>query len=421
MQQHLVGTEYTSVLSPRDRLARRQTVRAERVIVEYEQRRNEMGRTSAAPFDVGVLRGKHATAATQPDKSLILSRAALAALPHSPKLVVTRHPDQLLETWLQDIEGELKIRFGFAYISGQNEPIVTMIIHSYQGVAVRFDGCRSLMASNFTMHLPMDYGEACFLCPSIMSIYPANSTELSLFALGCRQTLPSDAPPLDPSVLASLLGPRFVVSVATPRSQDNQLFPDELQHVARAVEKRREEFGTARVCARRALAQLGLAPCSLVPNWDGSPRWPPGIKGSISHTKDCCAVVVTSAPDVIGLGIDIEEDTPLLAELVPMICTPEEQRWTSAFGRDARGYLTKLIFSAKEAFYKCQYEITRTLIDFQEVQLSIDLASGAFSVSGIKREGPQWSCVRRACGKFRRDSGFVVTTTLLTSNTAVLT
>lgn len=209
--------------------------------------------------------------------------------------------------------------------------------------------------------------------------------------------------------------------MATPRLQDNRLFPDELQHIARAVEKRRAEFGTARVCARRALAQLGLEPCSLVPNRDRSPRWPPGIKGSISHTKNCCAVVVTGAPDVIGLGIDIEEDAPLLAELMPMICTPEERLWISTFGRDSRGWLAKLIFSAKEAFYKCQYDVTRTLIDFQEVQLSIDLAGGAFSVSRIEREGPQWNCVRCARGKFRRESGFIVTTTLLTSTTAVST
>lgn len=236
-----------------------------------------------------------------------------------------------------------------------------------------------------------------------------------------RRASTLDAPPLDPSVLASLLGSRFVVSMATPRLQDNRLFPDELQHIARAVEKRRAEFGTARVCARRALAQLGLEPCSLVPNRDRSPRWPPGIKGSISHTKNCCAVVVTGAPDVIGLGIDIEEDAPLLAELMPMICTPEERLWISTFGRDSRGWLAKLIFSAKEAFYKCQYDVTRTLIDFQEVQLSIDLAGGAFSVSRIEREGPQWNCVRCARGKFRRESGFIVTTTLLTSTTAVST
>jgi 4'-phosphopantetheinyl transferase EntD len=212
-----------------------------------------------------------------------------------------------------------------------------------------------------------------------------------------------------------------VVSMARPRLQDNQLFPDELQHVARAVQKRRAEFGTARVCARRALAQLGVRPCSLVPNLDRSPRWPPGIKGSISHAKNCCAVVVTNASEVIGLGIDIEEDTPLLVELMPMVCTLEERQWISAFGPDTGGWLAKLIFSAKEAFYKCQYETTRTLIDFQEVELSIDLIGGAFSVSGITREGPLWNCVRSASGKFRRESGFIVTAALLTSNTCVST
>jgi 4'-phosphopantetheinyl transferase EntD len=239
--------------------------------------------------------------------------------------------------------------------------------------------------------------------------------------MALHNALKSGGSPLDRSILASLLGPQFVVSMTTPRLQDDQLFPDELQYVAHAVEKRRAEFGTARVCARQALARLGLEPCSLVPNADRSPYWPAGINGSISHTTNCCAVVVTDAVEVIGVGIDIEEDTPLLPEIVPMICTPDERLWMGEFDQDTRRCLAKLIFSAKEAFYKCQYSSTRTLIDFQEVELNIDLIGGAFSVSKITRQGPQWSCVRHAIGKFRREAGFIIATSLLTSSTPIST
>lgn len=222
--------------------------------------------------------------------------------------------------------------------------------------------------------------------------------------------------PLDPSVLESMLDARFVVSTAAPKLYDDQLFPDELRYVARAVATRRAEFGTARVCARRALARLGLDAGPLVPDQDRSPRWPPGIKGSISHTKSCCAVAVTAASDVTGLGIDIEEDTPLRDALVRMICTDEEQLWIRTMAPQLAGHLAKLIFSAKEAFYKCQYGTTRAFIDFRDVQLKVDLGEGAFSVARIEREGEPWRRLRDVRGRFRRAAGFIVTSAVLPSD-----
>lgn len=227
--------------------------------------------------------------------------------------------------------------------------------------------------------------------------------------------------PLDPSILESMLDARFVVSVAAPKLCDDQLFPDELRYVARAVETRRAEFGTARVCARRALARLGLDAGPLVPDQDRSPCWPPGIKGSISHTRSCCAVAVTDAPEVVGLGIDIEEDTPLGDELVRMICTEEEQLWVRRMAPRFAGCLAKLVFSAKEAFYKCQYVTTRAFIDFREVHLKVDLAGGAFSVARIEREGEPWNRVQSVRGRFRQDFGFIATSAVLTSDTSPLT
>lgn len=210
------------------------------------------------------------------------------------------------------------------------------------------------------------------------------------------------SPPLEPSVVTSMLGPQFVVSVARPRLLDDELFPEERRYIARAVDKRRAEFATARVQARYALAQLGVEPCPLVPHQDRSPHWPPGIRGSISHTAGCSIVAVTRAPEVAALGVDIEEDTPLPADLVPMVCTSQERLWLDGFGAEERGWLGKLTFSAKEAFYKCQYGVTQTLLDFDEVQLRMDLPAQAFSVTSIKRDGSPWDRIRRISGKFRR-------------------
>jgi len=77
-----------------------------------------------------------------------------------------------------------------------------------------------------------------------------------------------------------LFSPRVVTAEAVPALVDAQLHPDELAAVERAVPKRRAEFGTARLCARRALSSLGFEPAALLPHEGREPRWPPGAVGS---------------------------------------------------------------------------------------------------------------------------------------------
>src|SRR5262249_40222461 len=145
-----------------------------------------------------------------------------------------------------------------------------------------------------------------------------------------------------------------------PRFIPSLLHPEELAAISNAVPKRQAEFATARVCARDALRRLGVAAGALVPYPDRSPRWPDGVVGSITHTEDQCAVVVCRSTEVRGLGLDIEQDTPLSPELLALICTKNERQ---RIAEDPER-LGKLFFSAKEAFYKCQYPITKTVLDF---------------------------------------------------------
>ena len=61
------------------------------------------------------------------------------------------------------------------------------------------------------------------------------------------------------------------------------LYPEEEAVIARAVDKRQREFTTARVCARAALAALGLPPAPILPGQRGAPGWPNGVVGSMKH------------------------------------------------------------------------------------------------------------------------------------------
>ena len=215
--------------------------------------------------------------------------------------------------------------------------------------------------------------------------------------------------------LKEMLGPSFAVAADIPRLVNEELFPDERLYIAGAVEKRQAEFGTARICARRALAQLGVSPCSLVPHIDRSPSWPRGIVGSIAHTEGFCVAAVTNATEVAGFGVDVEQDRPLAPELEPLICTNTERLWIARQSPEMQRSLGMMFFSAKEAFYKCQYATTKAFLDFQEVELNINLGDRSFSVAHIGRGGPEWTSVRLIKGKFGHLSGLIFTAAILAS------
>jgi 4'-phosphopantetheinyl transferase EntD len=215
--------------------------------------------------------------------------------------------------------------------------------------------------------------------------------------------------------LSSLCGPEIVVESATPMLVNEQLFPEERQYIERAVETRRAQFGTARVSARRGLARFGIASCALVPNLDRSPRWPSGITGSIAHTERHCAVVLTDAHSFAAIGLDFESDAPLRAGVEDVVCTESEQAWLNGLDRSAMMWLGALVFSAKEAFYKCQYSVTQTMLDFKDVELTFDLEAGRFAVANLRAGLPLRSRLLRIEGRACRAPDLVVTMATLSA------
>src|SRR5262245_28830029 len=79
---------------------------------------------------------------------------------------------------------------------------------------------------------------------------------------------------------------------------DATLFPEEEAVVRAAVDKRRREFTTARVCARAALAKLGYPPIPILPGKRGAPTWPDGVVGSMTHCAGYRAAAVARATEV---------------------------------------------------------------------------------------------------------------------------
>ena len=217
------------------------------------------------------------------------------------------------------------------------------------------------------------------------------------------------------ALLTSLHGSQIQFATARPTLVNDQLFAEEREYVANAVVRRQAEFGTARLCAREALSRLGIGPCSLAPNVDRSPRWPEGIRGSIAHTEDWCAVGVTDRPYIAAFGLDLESDTTFDTKLEDVICTKRERQWLASFDRSEFGWLGPLMFSAKEAFYKCQFGIAQTRMNFTDVELAFNLHTGTFAVAHLGQKIPRQAHLLRIEGKFQRAEHLhlVATTALL--------
>lgn len=172
------------------------------------------------------------------------------------------------------------------------------------------------------------------------------------------------------AALRAALGPRIGVGVANPQTTRPALHAQEIAATARMTGTRRREFTAGRSAARAAMAALGLPACPVPMDPDRAPRWPKGLCGSISHTRTAAVALVSREADAPGLGVDIEEDTPLEADLWNTVLTATEQAWLAGFSAPDQGRIAKAVFSAKEALYKAQYPLTGQMLTFHDVQLA---------------------------------------------------
>ena len=147
------------------------------------------------------------------------------------------------------------------------------------------------------------------------------------------------------------------------------LDPVEARVVAGAVPKRVGEFAAGRLCARSALARFGIEGFALRAGGDRQPLWPEGFVGSITHTVGFCAAVVGPATRFAALGLDTEKADSLSPELWRRICLASEIDWIESLPQAAQVSAATLVFSAKEALYKCQYPYTGERLSFHDVEV----------------------------------------------------
>jgi 4'-phosphopantetheinyl transferase EntD len=205
------------------------------------------------------------------------------------------------------------------------------------------------------------------------------------------------------------------VHVRAGRIADFQgtLHDPEAELVRSAVSLRRREFTAGRTCAHRALEALGTDDEPLLRDDDRVPRWPAGIVGSITHSEHHCAAAVAHAHEVIALGLDLEPAGPIERELHEALCTRDELDALEAHSGACETWV-RVLFSAKEAFYKAYFPHTRHYLDFRDVRLALRPEEGVFEARLVHDDAPSVLGQRCLHGRFAVMPGWVCTAVAVT-------
>ena len=177
---------------------------------------------------------------------------------------------------------------------------------------------------------------------------------------------------------------------------------------------RLREFAAGRACARRVLAEFGIAGFSLVPAADRVPVWPAGFTGSITHTTGYCAAMAAPKQHCRSVGLDAELIADVAEDLWPTIANESELSQLRALGAAGAQRLAALIYSAKESFYKCQYTVTGQWLDFHDVGVTTNLhgTEPTFQVCTLRPVAAWRGKTLSLSGRFRFDSHLVRTCVL---------
>ncbi|AZT83006.1 4'-phosphopantetheinyl transferase superfamily protein [Marinobacter sp. NP-4(2019)] len=175
--------------------------------------------------------------------------------------------------------------------------------------------------------------------------------------------------------------------------------------VARAVAKRQAEYLAGRLCAREALRRAAGQPLTPGQNDDGSPLWPTGTMGSITHTHGWAAAVVGQQHEYAGVGLDAEQIMPderghSLSRQI--LTAPEQERFRQELTVQAGEFVT-LVFSLKETLFKALYPLVHRRFYFEHAELVSWQPGGNARLRLLTQLSPDWPIGTELDAQFARD------------------
>jgi enterobactin synthetase component D len=194
---------------------------------------------------------------------------------------------------------------------------------------------------------------------------------------------------------------------AAPLHQGAELPPQ----LGKAVFKRKVEFLAGRHCAHQAIHQLAPRQSLLdIPiTASGLPSWPDGIVGSITHAGGFVSAAVALRKDAISIGIDCESlmTTEVAMEIAALVATPAELAAVMAQTRLDENDALTLLFSAKEAVFKCLFPLTGLFFTFLDIEVLVaEPAPCCFTARVPAAYSPRHPRIARLSGAFELDSSY---------------
>lgn len=173
-----------------------------------------------------------------------------------------------------------------------------------------------------------------------------------------------------------LFDDKAILIIKEIADHSKSLYSEELELIKGVNDKRAREFSTGRLCAHQALHKLGIDNFPVLKGEHRAPIWPSHVVGSISHCRELAGAVVANKQHIKSIGLDIENRKQLNFDIARHVCTEEEKMWLNAQEPTRRNLALLLIFSIKEAIFKCVYQETQIQLRFQQCQTLPELDTG---------------------------------------------
>ena len=207
--------------------------------------------------------------------------------------------------------------------------------------------------------------------------------------------------------VAGLFPPNVMTELLEIDAVTEVLYPEENRLVEHNHARRIRDFTAGRIAARHVLAALGVSQYPLLKDGDTT-LWPEGIIGSIAHSGQYAGVAVARKPEIIALGLDIEE-IARTSRVAAHITTPHERQLINQLAPPLRPEVISLVFSAKESLFKAIHPLVKTYFGFQNAEVEWDLPNQTYQVTLLKTLSPIFPVQHTLTGRFYMGNGYIFT------------
>lgn len=156
------------------------------------------------------------------------------------------------------------------------------------------------------------------------------------------------------------------------------------------VERRKHAYLAGRLCAHRALSDLGCpAPIQVTRDQQGLPVWPVPYTGSISHSTTRVIACVGTMMCYRSVGVDVEEicTIEVAKELSSQVLVSDEHKLCiNMFPFEV---YVSLVFSAKESVYKALFPDVGYVFEFHDIMVT-NIDSKLITFALKKTLSPYW-------------------------------